>query len=149
MEERNTKSSFFNKAKIISLLEEKEQLTKSQLAKYLDVSRPTIYHHIETLKSQGLIQEEKSQEKQKGSPVYITLSETYFNQKPRMIKIINFVKKLDAEGLYPTRETIIKVMESDHNFDATMTLNIMEVNKYLGLSVTNQGKKFLKDFKKK
>ncbi len=70
---RNTKNSILHKALILALINEKGTKTISELAKYLDVTRPTIYGHLELLEKRKLIIRSQNKEK-KGAPVTISIT---------------------------------------------------------------------------
>ena len=70
---RDTKNSSYHKAMILALIKEKQYNTISEFAKYLGVSRPTIYEHLKTLERRGLITKQKN-ETLKGAPVKLSLT---------------------------------------------------------------------------
>jgi len=89
-QEQNTKQSVLHKAFILSLLKEKGKMTKSQLAKELNVSRPTIYHHLGILKERDLIKEYEPDSNRKGSPVFVSITE-----KADPLPPLSFVKEIE------------------------------------------------------
>lgn len=70
---RETKLSAYHRVKILSLIKEHGPLTLSELSKKLNVSRPTVYLHVDTLEHKGLIIRKKDLKK-KGAPVSIHLT---------------------------------------------------------------------------
>ena len=86
---RNTKNSGFHRAIILSLIKEQGPKTISELSKYIKVTRPTVYGHLETLERRGLIVREKDSGK-KGSPVTIKLTK---KASPVSLKVLETAKK--------------------------------------------------------
>ena len=71
--ERDTKQSTFNKAMILSIIKEKGSKTISELSKELNITRPAVYGHLDTLERHGLISRDKDYSK-KGAPVRIDVT---------------------------------------------------------------------------
>jgi len=95
MEERDTKDSILNRALILSYLKYKGEKTKSELAELLEVSRPTIYHHLEVLKRRGLIYSKKPNTEKKGAPV--------------LLGVTKKAKPLPLKSLLKTKQMIDKI----------------------------------------
>jgi DNA-binding transcriptional ArsR family regulator len=75
---RDSKNSVYHRAKILSLIKKEGRSLKiSELASLMEVSRPTIYAHLDTLEKRGLViltKTEKSS-KIKGAPVFVSLTD--------------------------------------------------------------------------
>lgn len=70
---RETKLSVYHRAKILSVLKHYGSLTISQLSEYMELSRPALYSHLDSLKRQDLVSLSKDKKK-KGAPVTISLT---------------------------------------------------------------------------
>ena len=131
-----------NKFMILSLIKQEGKKTISELANRLNLSRPTIYLHLNTLEKGGFIKRKKDIKK-KGSPVTIYLIEKKIEEKKKkeMIEALKFVKAND--GL--TDEGLRKFKEG--NWVNTIPFSQLQFRGLIiqKLFITPKGRKFLKN----
>lgn len=83
-----------NKFLILAIIRSEGSKTISELAKRLNVTRPTIYLHLDTLEKQGFIKRSKNKEK-KGAPVRISPIEKNIKAKEKkdIFKVLKYIKE--------------------------------------------------------
>lgn len=60
-----------SRAKILSIIEKYEPISKEDISKKAGLSRASVYHHLDELKKRGLIHERMDAEKL-GHPIFMT-----------------------------------------------------------------------------
>jgi len=135
------KKEQINKRMILTVLETNGNVTISKLAKYLGLSRPVIYHHLDTLEKQGYIKRKKNFKK-KGAPVTIYLIKSKIKkQEARELKrLLMFLKK--NEGI--SQDDFFLDFDGDNN-SYSIALFSGYINHKICLS--SKGEQFLQDNK--
>ncbi len=85
-----------NRIMILNYLELEDKMTITQIAKKLNISRPTVYLHLENLEKRELIKRSKNVKK-KGAPVTIELCDKEVSDL-RKKNLIKFLKVFELKG---------------------------------------------------
>lgn len=97
----------FNRNYILNLLDTFGSMTISDIAKKVNLSRPSVYSHLEILEKKGLIKRDKNPKK-KGSPVTITPINKKISEKDtqELIKLLKKVKNSHGIDMKELREEL-------------------------------------------
>lgn len=112
----------------------------SQIVKYFNLSRPTIYHYIEVLEKQGLVKRDKDKTK-KGFPVTIIPNKQSISNKSDkdMIKFLNLLS--DNNGIEDSK--FDKILR-DNEIPSAVTFEARLKKLFLKeIKITEEGKEFL------
>ncbi|MFF2912757.1 autorepressor SdpR family transcription factor [Paenibacillus sp. NPDC057934] len=92
---------------IIRLLREKNR-TAGEIADYFNVSKPSISHHLNTLKHAGLVQDERQ-----GQFILYTLNTTVLDE------VVGWLLEMTGTGKQEPVETLGKIQKANANNHAT------------------------------
>jgi len=116
--------------------------TITKLSQVLNVSRPTIYLHLEVLEKKGLI-ERKKDPKRKGSPVIIYRKESKIKEA-KVKAIVSTLKMIQDSKSHDFNDLALKFegvhFPSSSYFEAKLRGFISQK-----IYLTDEGKKFLKE----
>lgn len=140
------------RSRILRLLETTDKdLIISDIVKYTQLTRPSIYLHLDILEKKGLIKREKDTTK-KGAPVKIIPIKSKINsdKKRRMIELLDKIKNKGGEINMHDLESIHEGILNPST-TAGMTHIDLRLRGLIGskLYITQKGKKFLKEHGKK
>jgi DNA-binding transcriptional ArsR family regulator len=132
----------FNRKYIIDLLKIHKNLTISQIVEITELSRPTIYLHLDILEKEGFIKRDKDDIK-KGKPVTISLIQNSVAQKDKK-ELLEFLKIVREKN--PT-STELKTMGLNISPNVLMESSFNDLTE-MRFNITNKGKQFLKEHTK-
>lgn len=120
-----------------------ESKTVTEISKNLDIALKNASLRISKLKSMGLLTDK---DVPIGKPKEIKTSASGIRNLSDSLKVLSYLNTLDKKGLIPTIETMKKSFENEE-INIEEIVGFLQQNKYAGVSITSQGKDYLRKLK--